>query len=198
MRLRALTVMVIFVLAAAGAIYQGPMPAGEPAQDILRLHILAHSDDPEEQELKLLVRDAVLSVLTPAMCRVTSREEAASRVLAHLKEAADAAQKALERRGKDYPLILNLGQSYFPDRSYGSTFLPAGQYQALQIIIGDGSGANWWCVLFPPLCLVEGTSAKAAEGEEEELVLEGEEEESISSTPEIRFKIVEWWQKLRE
>lgn len=197
MRLLSVSLVVILFLAAVGAQYQAPQGQGETAADILRLHIRAPSDDPEDQELKLLVRDAVLAVLTPELCTVASPGEATRRVADHLEELAGAAREVLRGKGKEYPISLGLGQSYFPDRSYGNSFFPAGEYQALQIIIGEGLGANWWCVLFPPLCLVEGTRAKAAE-EEGEGIIAGEGEEAAPSIPEIRFKIVEWWQKLTE
>ncbi|NLP18613.1 MAG: stage II sporulation protein R [Firmicutes bacterium] len=197
-RLVLMSLVVIFFLAAAGALDQDQLEGGEIPADILRLHILAPSDDPEDQKLKLSVRDAVLTVLAPELLEAVSKEEACRRVVGRLEQVAGAAREVLKGKGKEYPVALQLRRSYFPARNYGSNYFPAGEYQALQIIIGEGAGANWWCVLFPPLCLVDGTTAKAADGEVEGEFIEGEEGEAASPTPEIRFKIVEWFQQLRQ
>ncbi|NLJ33934.1 MAG: stage II sporulation protein R [Firmicutes bacterium] len=192
MRPQLLLLPLVLCLLTTGGLDQRQVGPGEPAGDILRLHILAHSDAPEDQELKLLVRDAVLSVLTPQLQGAASVEEASRGISKGLDQLALAVREELRARGQEHPVALRLCRTHFPSRSYGGTLFPAGEYQALQIVIGAGLGANWWCVLFPPLCLVDGTTAKAAEED-----ITAEVEEPDSPNPEIRFKLVEWFQQLR-
>ncbi len=128
-----------------------PLAHGARAEaDILRLHILANSDSAADQRVKLLVRDAVLQIL-PAC---NSAAEAEAYLLTHGQEVLALAERTLRENGFDYGAQLLLGKCEFPDRSYGCVTYPAGEYEALRIVLGSGGGQNWWCVLFPPLCIV--------------------------------------------
>lgn len=120
-------------------------PAG-----ILRLHVLANSDSDYDQQTKLMVRDALL----PLFESCESYEAARDFVLNHGKEVQELCEQTLLRRGADYGVQLLLGETNFPDRVYGDTVYPAGTYDALCVELGEGKGHNWWCVLFPPLCIV--------------------------------------------
>ena len=120
------------------------------ADDVLRLHILASSDSPADQALKLRVRDALLPLFEAA----ESYDDARSFVLDHGAELLTICQTTLANAGAPYGAQLLLGESDFPDRTYGGVPFPAGTYDALEIVLGDGAGHNWWCVLFPPLCVV--------------------------------------------
>ena len=122
----------------------------DPAADVLRLHILANSDSPRDQAVKLRVRDALLPLFEAA----ASYDDARDFVLDHGAALLDRCQAVLADAGVSYGAQLLLGVSDFPDRIYGGTLFPAGDYDALQIVLGDGAGHNWWCVLFPPLCIV--------------------------------------------
>ncbi len=122
----------------------------DPAAGVLRLHILANSDSPEDQTVKLRVRDALLPLFEAA----SSYDDARAFVLDHGAALLDRCQAILSAAGVPYGAQLLLGLSDFPDRTYGGTLFPAGAYDALQIVLGDGAGHNWWCVLFPPLCIV--------------------------------------------
>lgn len=185
--------IVMVVLAGTGIFDQiGQREGGEVPQDVLRLHIRAHSDAPRDQETKLAVRDAVLAVLAPGLRRAASAAEACQLVKGQIGEITAAARKELQRRGNQEPVTVRLDRTYFPTRQYDGITFPAGEYLALQIFLGEGAGTNWWCVLFPPLCLVDGTTARAVKAEGE---LAGDGEVSVSS-PEIRFKIVEWFRAL--
>lgn len=146
--IRLTSMLVVMVLLAAMIV---PFSSDAHAQDnILRLHILANSDSPADQRVKLLVRDAVLRTL-PAC---DSAEEAEAYLLAHGSEVLLLAEQTLRENGFDYGAQLLLGKCDFPDRDYSGVTYPAGEYEALRIVLGAGAGQNWWCVLFPPLCIV--------------------------------------------
>ena len=134
--------------------------ADTPREGVLRLHILANSDSPEDQATKLRVRDALLPLFETA----ASYDDARSFVLDHGAVLLDRCQTVLADAGVPYGAQLLLGVSAFPDRTYNGTLFPAGPYDALQIVLGEGAGHNWWCVLFPPLCIVtrDGSSPDAS------------------------------------
>ena len=144
--------------------------APDPARDreVLRLHILANSDSAQDQAVKLRVRDALL----PLFEATGSYADARAFVLSHGAELLDLCQEALSATGAAYGAQLLLGVSDFPDRTYGGVLFPAGAYDALEIVLGDGAGHNWWCVLFPPLCVV--TIDGAAPREQEGIVFESD------------------------
>lgn len=119
-------------------------------EGILRLHVLANSDSEYDQQTKLLVRDALL----PLFESCASYEEARAYVLTHGKQVQTACEQVLAGCGADYGVRLLLGETSFPDRVYGDTVYPAGTYDALCVQLGEARGHNWWCVLFPPLCIV--------------------------------------------
>lgn len=122
------------------------------ADKVLRLHIRANSDLPCDQEIKLKVRDAVCSYLTLHM-NAGSKDEAKDWINKHMSEIIDIAQTTLSRSGYNYTVSAKLTNANFPLRQYEDFFLPAGIYEALQIELGSGEGHNWWCILFPTLCL---------------------------------------------
>ncbi|MCR5809044.1 MAG: stage II sporulation protein R [Clostridiales bacterium] len=122
--------------------------------DALRLHIIANSDDPADQAAKLKVRDAVLEAFEGGF-GADSRKEAEEKLLSMGGKIQEAAENALRECGMDYGAELIEGEFDFPDREYGGKLYPAGRYRALRVILGEGNGRNWWCVMFPPLCLIE-------------------------------------------
>ena len=134
-----------------------PRPA---AAEVLRLHILANSDSPADQAVKLRVRDALLPLFEAA----DTYEDARSFVLSHGAALLETCRAVLTAAGVPYGAQLLLGVSDFPDRTYNGARFPAGPYDALEVVLGDGAGHNWWCVLFPPLCVVtrDGSSPDAA------------------------------------
>ena len=143
-------------------------------ESVLRLHVLANSDSDADQALKLQVRDAVL-------------EEGA-----HIF----AARSEVMKRGYTYEVHITVSEEYFDTRTYeDEVTLPAGRYRAVRVIIGSGEGHNWWCVMFPPMCLPAAQGGVDLDG-----VLDGKEEKIVRSSPkyEPRFKIVEWIERLRE
>jgi len=123
--------------------------------NLIRLHVVANSDSPPDQAVKLKVRDAVLDYLTPYLLTARNRSEARAIVIKHYAAIENVARQTLAGAGLTYEPRLELGRFTFPTKTYGSLTLPAGEYDALRITLGRGEGANWWCVLFPPLCLLD-------------------------------------------
>lgn len=123
--------------------------------DVLRLHVIAASDSESDQAAKLAARDALLTVTAPLLADCTSRDEAAVRLA--------AAAPLLERTAAEAagcPAAVLLGEERYPTRTYASAALPAGEYLSLRVVLGEGEGQNWWCVLFPPLCLSAATETE--------------------------------------
>ena len=125
----------------------------ELADSVIRLHIIANSDSPADQALKLAVRDRVLEQAESLCPEGATLEETRRTLEEHLRVLAAAGRRVVEEQGYDYPVAAGLTRCWFPTKDYGEFALPAGEYEALQVVIGAGEGQNWWCVAFPPLCL---------------------------------------------
>ena len=170
----------------------------ELADKVVRLHVLANSDSEEDQALKLRVRDAVLEQATAILEQSADRREAERRLRGQLLELERIAAKEISAEGYDYPVTVNLENTDFPTKEYDGFTLPAGEYLALRVIIGEGKGQNWWCVVFPPLCTAASAdvpaSALAVGFSEEEVSLITEENQGYV----LKFKAVEWWETLKE
>lgn len=123
-------------------------------ENILRLHVIANSDSALDQETKLAVRDAILSYEAD-MDGYTNSDEAKAALMEDGEGLLTIIENTLKERGMDYGAQLMLGVYDFPDRQYGDKLYPAGRYEALRVVLGDGLGHNWWCVMFPPLCILE-------------------------------------------
>lgn len=164
-------------------------------ESVVRLHVLANSDSEEDQALKLKVRDAVLSYTSPLVIDSASREEAIEILTRELDEIKSVAQKAVNDNGYYYPVDVTLTLEEYPTRNYESMSFPSGEYVSLRVLIGESEGQNWWCVLFPPLCL----SAACEKSDNEEAFvavgLTSEQYKIITETDDtkyqLRFKILE-------
>ena len=160
------------------------------SSSLVRLHVIAASDETAEQELKLRVRDNVLEYLTPVLDKAESPEEAQRIINGELTSIKAAAEACAGGRS----VSVTLGQEYYPTREYEGFTLPAGQYQSLRVILGEGKGHNWWCVVFPPLCVSATEQNKALDAMSEPergLITEAD-------GYELRFRIVELWGELME
>ena len=155
---------------------------------LIRLHVLAVSDEEEEQRIKLRVRDAVLSFLSPELETVRDKGEAERIVSASLPQIKAAAESAAEGRH----VTVTLEREHYPTRRYGSFALPAGEYESLRVILGEGEGHNWWCVVFPPVCLGAGSeeALEEAVGDETFQIL------CSGGHTALRFKLLELWGNL--
>ena len=168
------------------------------ADKVVRLHILANSDSEEDQALKLRVRDRVLERATELLEQTGDRREAADVLQSHLPELERIAAEEISDCGYEYDVTAEVANTMFPTKEYDGFTLPAGEYLALRIIIGEGNGHNWWCVVSPPLCTTAAAdvpaSALAAGFDEEEVALVTEENEGYV----LKFKAMEWWEAIRE
>jgi stage II sporulation protein R len=170
----------------------------ELSDKVVRLHVLANSDSEEDQALKLQVRDAVLVRAEELLTEAADRKEAESLLRGRLLEFEGIAAETIAQAGYDYPVSVELTDTEFPTKEYDGFTLPAGEYLALRVLIGEATGQNWWCVVFPPLCTTAAadvpTAALAAGFSQEEVSLITEEDQGYI----LKFKTVEWWQQLRE
>lgn len=170
------------------------------SDSLIRLHVIANSDSAEDQSLKREVRDGILLFMRKELADSKDIEYTRSVIQNNLAKITSIAREIVQKHGMNYPVKTTLGNYPFPTKSYGDITLPAGNYQALRLVIGNGDGANWWCVLFPPLCFVDVTHGTVPESVKEDLkdALTEEEYNIITSAEDdtdipirIRFKIVE-------
>lgn len=164
---------------------------------VLRLHVVANSDSDGDQALKLLVRDAVLAAASPLLDGADGRDAAEQALAPHLDELARAGSAALAAEGCGDSVSVSLADRWFPTKQYDGFAMPAGQYRALVVTIGEGRGRNWWCVVFPPLCLgsvteesVE-TVAGEALSEDQVALITGQNGGYV-----LKFRLIEWWDEL--
>lgn len=167
-------------------------------RNLIRLHVLAHSNLPADQDLKLLVRDAVLEETKNILGGISQKAEARALLEDHQSQLRKAAQDLIFQEGYDYAVQVAIGNFPFPKREYGSLSLPEGNYDAVRVEIGAAAGDNWWCVLFPPLCLAElegfdsGLVKVDAAGEGPRLALRLKFWQQISQTRYAQT-IKNWW-----
>ncbi len=173
------------------------------AERVIRFHVIANSDSDADQALKLKVRDAVLAFMKEKLSAENNINSAREVVLNNVEEIKAVSEKVIAENKKDYPVWVGLAETNFPTKVYGDIAFPPGEYEALRIVIGNGSGKNWWCVLFPPLCFVDITQGKISDegkdslkniltAEEYDIVVNAKSENHIPV--KVKFKIVEWWQ----
>jgi stage II sporulation protein R len=177
--------------------------------EAIRLRILANSDSPEDQQLKRKVRDAVNAEITKWVKDLTSIEEARNVIQSHLKEIEQIAKEVTIKENKKQSVKVEFGKVQFPTKFYGQYLYPAGEYEAILITLGEGNGANWWCVLFPPLCFLDFSNSDAVgaskDKKREEMKIQTDEEKKNENPllakeeeqkVEVKFFIVEWFTAL--
>ena len=173
------------------------------AEGGIRLHVLANSDSEADQRLKYQVRDRIIAETGLLFEDSDTIQQTRTEICRQLDHIQQIAQDEVYRAGYDYPVEVEFGDSEFPTKVYGNVTLPAGTYEALKVKIGSAQGQNWWCVLFPPLCFVDATTAEMPEKSQQQLKAGmGESEyELITQTDrlpvEVRFKAYEIWQEGR-
>lgn len=167
----------------------------EIRSDVLRLHVIANSDTSVDQNLKLRLRDYILQEGKDIFNGSVNVENAVEKIEPVLPELEKSAKAFVNQAGFDYDVKISLSNEYFTTRTYETVTLPAGKYLALRVVIGSGEGHNWWCVMFPPMCV-----PAADKKDEIENVFSEKEIKLVESKPkyEPRFKVVEIYEQLKE
>lgn len=169
-------------------------------EKLIRFHVIANSDTDEDQELKLKVRDGIIKYLEPKLAKSRSIKESESIIKNEYENLEKISKDIILKNGYNYDVQIGIQYSTFPTKQYSSIVLPAGEYKALKVVIGEGKGKNWWCVMFPPLCFVDkenGVIDKSTDEKlkkaltEDEYNLIVQKDEKKVSRVEIKFKIVE-------
>ena len=164
---------------------------------VVRLHVIANSDSESDQALKLLVRDEVIAVVSPAVEDCKTQAEAIAAIEEISNEINAAAREVVEREGYDYDVSVELGKEHYPTKTFESGAFPEGEYISLRVNIGEGEGQNWWCCLFPPLCLSAATDDGGKSNEDAfiSVGLNADQYKIVTETKnpkyKVRFKILE-------
>jgi len=184
---------------SVGEVELAPTP-----NQLIRFHVLANSDSEQDQTLKRAVRDAILKKVSPQLAVSQSLDES-RQILKRVRPEMDAIGRSVVKdSGKDYTVHTEYGHFSFPTKSYGSLVLPAGDYEALRVVIGEGQGSNWWCVLFPPLCFIDidHSTAVQVDGKpgipiknESPVYATKKTVKSTDSSPKVRFY---FWEKINQ
>lgn len=160
------------------------------AEEVFRFHVLANSNSDADQSLKLKVRDEVISYMKESLPDSESVEETKSWAKVHLEELEEVAESVIYAQGFSYQAKATVETCEFPGKTYGDITFPAGEYEALRIVIGNGKGHNWWCVLYPNLCFIDSVHAVVPEAEKEKLeeVLTEDEYEMVTTGTKFKIK----------
>ena len=198
-------ILICTIIILALSILAGLLPVhgeSEIYDTVVRLHVVANSDSEEDQALKLKVRDAIISVTGEAVKDCRSQSEAIAAIGAVMDEIEGAAREVIASEGFDYDVAVEIGEEYYPTKTYESCAFPEGEYVSLRVLIGDAVGQNWWCCLFPPLCLSAATPDDGKDNEEAfiSVGLSSEQYKVITETDtpkyRARFKILEVFSRL--
>ena len=166
---------------------------------LFRLHILANSDSSEDQQIKLHVRNKIISYLNTFSFK--NKQELINYLTDNKSQIQKIVQTAIEEKGYSYDVSIEIGNAFYPQKRYKNVILPSGHYDGLRIKIGKAEGHNWWCVLFPPMCLIDQSTCELPK--ESELILQNtlsEETNSVitssTSTYKFKFKIIDFLNNL--
>lgn len=190
----------------------------EVKDSLIRFHVIANSDNEEDQNLKLKVKNRVIDYLYPYLNKSESLDESREIIKDNMEDVKKLAEEVIKENNYKYNVQVELSRENFPDKSYGNITLPQGNYEAFRIIIGDGEGKNWWCVMFPPLCFVDESKAEVEYDKTEEKInskqnksnldldinidknksdkLQDVDKESDKNDVQIKFKVVEMLKNL--
>lgn len=186
-----LNILAYFALQAVVAIApaEEPQPTHRENQQFIRLHVRANSDSQADQDLKLQVRDGILDYTTNLLSSTDDKTEAMALVQENLPELASAAQEVVAQNGFDYPVRASLKEEYFEYREYDGFYLPADVYDSLIVEIGSGEGHNWWCVIFPAVCLSGSSETVSSEESPDSSSQEDFDQESVSASASPSVKV---------
>ena len=163
---------------------------------LIRFHVIANSDSVEDQNVKLLVRDSIIDYLNNELSNANNIDEAREILKSNIESVDRVAQEVLNENGFNYGVKTSLSNENFPDKVYGDCIFPQGNYEAYRIVLGNGEGHNWWCVMFPSLCFVDETKNNIDSSTIEEKLKDSnkemeEEKNSKSNKVKFKFKIIE-------
>ncbi|MEW6623156.1 MAG: stage II sporulation protein R [Bacillota bacterium] len=193
MRRNVILIMILLMISALGVLPdETKSQEVNPFENLIRFHVIANSDDTEDQDLKLKVRDSLLDKIKEELEDARSINEAYTCLVNKLDWIEEVTREEVVNNGYDYSVKVLLGNTKYPTRTYGNYVLPAGTYLSLRIIIGNGEGANWWCVLFPPLCFVDITNGKLTVPDKAIPVMEEQVKDGLHEKPvKIKLKLLE-------
>lgn len=188
-------VSIVFLLfiAVISVVTYGKTAQKNIADGVLRLHIIANSNSEEDTELKLKVRDRIIEEGICIFEKTENKEKAKAFINENLEKICEIASDEIKKQGYSYEVRAEVGEFMFPVKFYENLMLPSGRYEALRIVIGEGKGENWWCVLYPPMCALDGLTVERGQKQlENELTKEEYRIVSEKNPPaQIRFKIVD-------
>ena len=170
---------------------------------VFRLHVIANSDSPEDQNLKYIVRDELIKYMNTLAKDCNSKQEVIEIAKNNISNFENIAKKTIKDNGFNYNVTVEIGNFDFPTKTYGDITLPAGTYDSLKIKIGKSEGQNWWCVMFPPLCFVDVTTGIVPEESKKEMkeAMPEEEYSLISNTNNsevnFKFKLIEFFENIK-
>ena len=178
------------------AFYYSNAVCSDISDSVFRLHVIANSDSPADQNLKYIGRDSIIDYINEISSSATSKEEVLQIAKSNISEIQSIAINTVRKEGYDYSVNVEVGNFVFPKKTYGDITFPPGFYDALKVEIGEAKGQNWWCVMFPPLCFVDVTSGIVPDESKLKMQenLSQEEYKLISqesTNVKVKFKIVE-------
>lgn len=190
-------IFIMFIVIIAGIIRYSKDVTDSISKQVIRFHVVANSDTTDDQLLKQRVRDEVIGFIEPLVEECESVEDTRYIIEGSLPIIKEISEEVIEDWGRDYQVYVALDKANFPTKSYGDIVLPAGEYEACRIVIGEGKGENWWCVMYPPLCYLDvATGVVPLEGKEQlEKELNEEQYKLVTNKEDknykIQFKLVE-------
>ncbi len=197
-------ILLTFILALTSAYTYSENIQEGLAGSLIRLHVVANSDSGTDQDIKYKVRDNILKYMSSQSAGLESVDDARKLVQENMDRIEQIARDTLRDNGFSYNVKVYYGSYMFPTKVYGDIILPPGEYQSLRVVLGNGTGANWWCVMFPPLCFVDASQGVVPDSSKEQLkrTLSDEEYEIAASylsdshmDVKVKFKIVELLQQ---
>lgn len=192
-------VLIILCISGVKVAYNEFGSSSFSSKNLIRLHVIANSDAVYDQKIKLLVKEDIIKLMKPYFQQANSVKEARTIAQKHLPQIQQIAIGRLASLETGYNAKAEIGEFNFPTKSYGDFTLPAGKYEAVRVVLGEGKGRNWWCVLFPPLCFVDISKTIAVDFDdiEDSVIKEVQQVDARPLQVEIRFKILELWKKTR-
>lgn len=201
--LLALSITVLFICGVIHKSNEGENIQKGIANQVIRFHVIANSDSEVDQGVKLLVKNKVVVYLQKKLKDVKTKTEAEKVIVKEIPAVQKIAKKTVREEGYDYACNVRLGDQAFPVKMYGDLTFPAGTYEALLVTLGKAKGRNWWCVMFPSLCMVDGTYSIVPDSSKSLLknVLSPTEYNAVSGKDDVKveykFKAAEWWKEFR-